>query len=107
MTTHAPRKAVLVVHGEVDEADVAELNRWYEEEHRPAKLGLPGYASLRRFRAHDGAPHFLAIYELDSPEAAEVGNPENLIPGMDLCTAVQDKWWDWNPRIWVELPEPA
>ena len=105
MTT--PRRAVLVVHVEIDEADVDELNRWYEEEHRPAKLGLPGYASLRRFRAYDGAPHFLAIYELDYPEAAEVGNPENVIPVTEWSNAVQEKWKDWNRRIWVELPEPA
>ena len=104
MTTYAPRKAVLVVHVEVDEADVDELNKWYEEEHRPAKLGLPGYTSLRRFRAHDGAPHFLAIYELEYPEAAEV-RPENAIPVTEWSIAVQEKWKDWNRRIWVELPE--
>ena len=102
------RKAVLVVHVEIDEADVDELNRWYEEEHRPDKMALPGYASLRRFRAFDGAPHFLAIYELDYPEAAEIGNPENVIPVVtEWSKAVQAKWKDWNRRIWVELPEPA
>src|SRR4051812_33631820 len=104
MTTYAPRKAVLVVHVEIDEEDVDELNKWYEEEHRPAKLALAGYSSLRRFRAHDGAPHFLAIYELDYPEAAEV-RPENAIEVTEWSNAVQAKWKDWNRRIWVELPE--
>jgi hypothetical protein len=55
---------------EVAEEDVDELNRWYEEEHRPEKLSLPGYTGLRRFRASDGAPKFLAIYELEHPTAA-------------------------------------
>ena len=48
--TDARRPAVLVVTVEVAEEDVDELNRWYEEEHRPEKLSLPGYAGLRRFQ---------------------------------------------------------
>src|SRR5688572_21606614 len=99
------RPALLVVYVEVDEEDAEELNRWYEEEHRPDKMALPGYTSLRRFRAHDGAAHFLAIYELDYPEAA-VPSPENAIRVTEWSKAVQAKWKDWNRRIWVELPEP-
>ncbi len=61
--------AVLVVMVDVDEKDVDELNRWYENEHRPEKMALPGYVSMRRFRVADGSPRFLAIYELDDAES--------------------------------------
>jgi hypothetical protein len=97
------QKAILVVHVEVDEADADELDKWYEQEHRPDKLALPGYTSLRRFRAfdgEDGEAHFLAIYELDYPEAAQ-GNTMHVT---DWSKAVMEKWKKWNRRIWVELP---
>jgi hypothetical protein len=97
---------MLVVHVELGtEDDVDELNRWYEEEHRPDKMKLPGYTSMRRFRAHDGQPHFLAIYELEYPEAAEP-SPETRMPATDWSKAVLAKWKNWNRRIWVELPGP-
>jgi hypothetical protein len=99
------RPALLVVNVEVDEEDVEELHQWYEEEHRPEKMGLPGYTSLRRFRANDGKPHFLAIYELDYPEAAEIGPNMPRVTPSEWSKAVQAKWKDWNRRVWVELTE--
>jgi hypothetical protein len=77
------------------------LNRWYEEEHRPEKLALPGYLSMRRFRAYDGAPRFLALYELTAPEAALPSAPAAL--PSDWMKAVMAKWQQWDRSIWVEL----
>lgn len=42
----------------------AELHRWYEEEHVPRLLRVPGVLGARRFRASSGAPRLLALYEL-------------------------------------------
>jgi len=80
------------------------LNRWYEEEHRPEKMALPGYVGMRRFRAFDGAPSFLAIYELTEPEAAVHTAPGP--PASDWMKAVMDKWKHWDRSIWVELMTP-
>jgi hypothetical protein len=98
------RPAILIVHVEVAEEDAEELNRWYEEEHRPEKMALPGYVGMRRFRAFEGAPSFLAIYELTEPEAAVHTAPGP--PPSDWMKAVMDKWKHWDRSIWVELMTP-
>jgi hypothetical protein len=49
--------------------DDDEFNRWYFEEHVAERLALPGFRSARRFEAVEGSPRYLAIYELDSPDA--------------------------------------
>ena len=52
----------------------AEFNDWYDNEHGPARLTVPGISAGYRFRALDeAAPPWLAYYEmksgaLDSPE---------------------------------------
>ena len=102
--THARQPAVLVVTVEVAEEDVDELNRWYEEEHRPEKLSLPGYVGLRRFRASDGGPKFLAIYELEYPDAAAGGGG-----GPDATRRMEEimaTWKRWDRGVWVELQMP-
>ena len=58
---------VLVVTMEVDPADEAEFNRWYNEQHLPERMAIPGYVSARRFRLveGDGALTYLCIWELE------------------------------------------
>ncbi|PRZ42321.1 hypothetical protein CLV47_106193 [Antricoccus suffuscus] len=43
-----------------------EFNRWYNEEHFPERLECPGFISARRYVATEGAPKYLAIYELEN-----------------------------------------
>ncbi|HTQ93861.1 MAG TPA: hypothetical protein VMK84_30625 [Streptosporangiaceae bacterium] len=58
--------------GSVDEA---EFHDWYDHEHGPARLTVPGFGSACRYRALDGEkPSWLALYELDRPDA--VDSPE-------------------------------
>jgi hypothetical protein len=42
-----------------------EFHTWYDEEHIPARMSLPGFASATRYRAVEGKPSHLAVYELD------------------------------------------
>jgi hypothetical protein len=49
--------------------DEDEFNRWYFEEHIPERLACPGFISARRFIAVHGQPRYLALYEIDSPDA--------------------------------------
>jgi hypothetical protein len=43
-----------------------EFHDWYDTEHGPARLALPGIRNGRRYRAADGgSPAWLATYELD------------------------------------------
>ncbi len=43
----------------------AEFNDWYETEHIPVRLALPGFARAVRYRECGAARKYLAIYEID------------------------------------------
>jgi hypothetical protein len=43
---------------------VREFDAWYSQVHVPDILACPGWNAARRFRASDGTPMFLALYEL-------------------------------------------
>ena len=45
---------VLVVMMDVDPAHEDEFNRWYNDEHLPERLEIPGYVSARRFKLEEG-----------------------------------------------------
>ena len=61
-------KALLLVMMEIDPEHEEDFNRWYDEEHVPERLGIPGFVRARRFRAIEGSPRYLALYELEGPE---------------------------------------
>ena len=61
-------KAVLVVMMDIDPSLEDEFNRWLNEEHVPERLSITGFISARRFRAVDGTPKYLALYELESAD---------------------------------------
>ena len=42
-------------------------------EHLPERLSAPGFLDAARYEALRGGPRYLAVYELDSVEAAPVG----------------------------------
>ncbi len=55
-----------------------EFNAWYDDEHLPERLAIPGFRSARRWAA-EGKPgdgRYLATYELDSPRVLD--SPEYL-----------------------------
>jgi hypothetical protein len=48
----------------------AEFNAWYDDEHIPLRVACPGFVGAQRYRA-DGRPGYLAVYDMDSPEALQ------------------------------------
>ena len=55
--------------GSVEEA---EFHDWYDHEHGPARLAVPGIRSALRYGALDDLkPPWLALYDLDSPEVID------------------------------------
>ena len=46
-----------------------EFHDWYDTDHIPARMALAGFQGARRFRALDGEPAYLAVYELDDLDA--------------------------------------
>lgn len=59
--------ALLIVN-DIDEGADEELNRWYQTEHLPNRLAIPGFQRARRYRAIDGQPAYIAFYECASVE---------------------------------------
>ena len=60
------RGLLLVMMG-MNPKDEADFNRWYEEEHIPERLAIPGFLRARRYRAVLGEPKYLALYDVESP----------------------------------------
>ena len=51
-----------------------DFNAWYDEEHLPALLAVPGTLSARRYRAGvdaEGTHRYVAIYHLTAPEVTQ------------------------------------
>jgi hypothetical protein len=60
------------VYTEPGSVDEAEFHDWYDHEHGPARLTVPGFGPSYRYGALDGQkPPWLALYELDSPDALD------------------------------------
>jgi antibiotic biosynthesis monooxygenase (ABM) superfamily enzyme len=57
--------AVLLMMIDVKPEDEAGFNRWYNEEHIPELMALPGFISARRFEVEGEGQKYLAIYELE------------------------------------------
>lgn len=78
------RTALLLVMLEVEPDAEEEFNLWYELEHLPERIGMPGFRSSKRYVAidtretgkvwHDKCPKYLTLYEmldasaLDTPQ---------------------------------------
>jgi hypothetical protein len=79
---------VLIVMMEVDEADDEVFNKWYNEEHLPERISIPGYISARRFMLDpedgqaNGVLRYLCIWELenDSPLQSQLYKDQNAKP---------------------------
>ena len=48
-----------------------EFNAWYDTEHIPERCAVPGFETGLRFVCLDGAPKYLAMYDLVRPEVLD------------------------------------
>ena len=64
---------ILVVMMEVDQGHEEEFHRWYNDEHLPERLEIPGYVSARRFKLQEGEGvlEYLCIWELEDASPLE------------------------------------
>jgi hypothetical protein len=96
---------ILLVLNDVAEGAEDEFNRWYQQQHVPERLAVPGFRTARRYRAVDGQPAYMAVYECDSIEvfASQVyqerlANPTDwtrkVMPGFRnmLRSACRESW---------------
>jgi hypothetical protein len=66
-------KGMLLTSMDIDPADEAEFNRWYDREHLEERVAIDGFLEARRYIAHNARPKYLSLYStstfevLDSP----------------------------------------
>lgn len=46
----------------------AEFNEWYDTEHIPLRMAVPGFVSAQRYKTEDDLRNYLAVYEMSSAE---------------------------------------
>ena len=75
-------KGMLLTSMDIDPADEADFNRWYDREHLEERVAIQGFIEARRYVAHVGSPKYLCLYStqtidvLDSPAyRARLANP--------------------------------
>src|SRR5438045_4241879 len=59
-------RGIFMVYVDIDAPHVQEFNEWYNKEHLPDLLAVPGILSAARYEAVKGGPQYLACYELES-----------------------------------------
>lgn len=62
---------LLLVMVDVPADKEEDFNRWYNEEHLPELLAIPGVLNAARYEAVRNGPKHLACYELESPAVLE------------------------------------
>jgi hypothetical protein len=60
-----------LVHTDIPDHIVAEYNEWYDKEHLPRLVTVPGVVRARRYTAVSGSPRYLTAYELTDRDAFE------------------------------------
>jgi len=66
-----------------------EFNDWYNSEHIPQLLGVPGFLSGRRYQAAEGEPKYLALYDLTDVEVMK----------SDAFQQVREMPTDWTKKM--------
>ena len=64
-------QAVQLVGLEPEPGYDEEYNAWYNEEHIPYIIKVPGVLRVRRFKAVEGAPSYLTVWELADPSVRQ------------------------------------
>jgi hypothetical protein len=80
---------LLVIWTDVVAEFEAEFNEWYDREHVPQILTIPGILSGRRYRAVEGKPKYIAIYEMTDENAWK----------SDAFRQVRENPTDWSRKI--------
>lgn len=62
---------ILIVWTSITADREALFNGWYNRQHLSERTNIPGFRNGRRYKAVQGAPAYLAWYELDTPTVFE------------------------------------
>jgi hypothetical protein len=83
-------KGFLLVLMQPPPAFEEEFNAWYDTEHLPERLSVPGFETALRFVCLNGHPRYLAMYDMERPEVLD--SPEYLKVSFDRSSP-------WTKRV--------
>ncbi len=64
-------KGMLLTSMDIDAADEADFNRWYDREHLEERVAIDGFIEARRYVAHTGSPKYLCLYSTETIEVLD------------------------------------
>lgn len=64
-------RGIFMIYVDIEPAHEEEFNAWYDTEHLPELLAVPGILSAARYKAVKSGPKYLAFYELESVEVIQ------------------------------------
>jgi hypothetical protein len=64
-------KGMLLTSMDVDAADEADFNRWYDREHLEERVAIDGFLEARRYVAYQGSPKYLSLYSTETFEVLD------------------------------------
>lgn len=76
-----PRKGLLVAGFDYSSVNAEEFNAWYDTEHIPERLRVPGFITAERWLGAENPQISIATYELQSPDVLR--RPEYLAVAHD------------------------
>jgi hypothetical protein len=100
------RRGLLLVMLDINPKHERELNRWYTEEHLAERLNCPGFLTARRFRAVEGKPKYLAIYDLDSPAVMRSAAYKKIRYASSWTRKMEPRFKNFVRNIYVEITPP-
>jgi len=95
MATQA--NGLLAVWTDITPEAEREFNEWYNQEHIPQLLEVPGFLSGRRYQSVEGDPKYLALYELTDV---------SVLKG-DAFRQVRESPTEWSKKIIPLFRNPA
>ena len=64
-------KGMLLTSMDIDAANEAEFNRWYDREHLEERVAIEGFIEARRYVAHEAQPKYLSLYSTETFEVLD------------------------------------
>jgi hypothetical protein len=93
-------KTLFMVMIDLDSSAIeVEFNDWYNDEHVPELLRVPGFLTGRRFRAIVGEPQYAAMYELASAAALNEPLFHQARPAHPKSTPATKKMWKYVQNL--------
>jgi len=83
-------KGYLMVMMEAPPALEEEFQAWYDTEHIPERLAVPGFETGLRFVCLEGSPRYLAMYDLADPQ---------VLDSQDYLKVSFDQASPWTKRV--------